>query len=533
MQRIIIDFEDLRAGDIVGGQFSADGVTIRSASAEHPPMVFDSDNPTGGDRDLATDENGNILILSEDGDRCDPDDNAGGGTFVFEFDAPVHVERLDVIDIEGAGNEVRLFDADGVLIAKLPLPVTGNGGVGTLEIDVDGVARMDVVMTGSGAIDNVGYRLPDPDGIVSGTEGDDLIDRGYDGDSDGDRVDNGDAILLGHGPHDDMIEAGAGHDTVHSGAGADRVDAGSGDDTVYGGRGDDVLDGGTGEDTIRGNQGDDTIIGGAGADTLIGGRGSDTFIGGTRGDVVRGGEDRDGSDIDVLNLSDVDYERIEYTSDDRESGRVIFSDGSDLVFTGIEKITHCFTPGARIATSRGERRIEDLREGDKIVTRDNGLQEIRWIGSTRVERLDLEAKAHLRPILIKAGALGGGLPERDMMVSPNHRMLMQGADIQLYFQDDEVLVAAKHLIGERGIRRVSTPAINYIHFMFDRHEVVLSDGAWTESFQPGTQTLEAMGSEQQQEIYELFPELATDEGRESYCAARQLLRGYEAELLLG
>ncbi len=533
MQRVVIDFEDLKTGDIVGQQFRSDGVTISSSSTNHPPMIFDSDNPTGGDRDLATDNNGHILILSEDGDRCDPDDNAGGGTLLFDFDAPVRVESLDFIDIDGRGNALRLYDEDGNLIDTLPLPITGNGGVGTLNVGVDDVARMEVVMTGSGAIDNVDFVLPAPDGVVSGTDGDDVIDHDYDGDPEGDRVDHGDAILPGDGPDDDVIIAGAGDDTIRSGAGDDVVDAGSGDDMVRGGRGDDILDGGTGDDEIRGNQGDDTIIGGEGSDILVGGRGSDTFIGGNGGDIVRGGEDRDGSDIDVLDLSDVDYDRIEYTSDDRESGRVIFSDGSDLVFTGIEKITHCFTPGARIATSRGERRIEDLREGDKIVTRDNGLQEIRWIGSTRVERLDLKAKAHLRPILIKAGALGQGLPERDMMVSPNHRMLMQGADIQLYFQDDEVLVAAKHLIGERGIRRVSTPAINYIHFMFDRHEVVLSDGAWTESFQPGTQTLEAMGSEQQQEIYELFPELATDEGRESYCAARQLLRGYEAELLLG
>jgi hypothetical protein len=67
--------------------------------------------------------------------------------------------------------------------------------------------------------------------------------------------------------------------------------------------------------------------------------------------------------------------------------------------------------------------------------------------------------------------------------------------------------------------------------MFDQHEVILSDGAWTESFQPGDMTLGAMGDAQRQEILELFPELATREGLESYGAARRSLKRYEAKLL--
>ena len=72
----------------------------------------------------------------------------------------------------------------------------------------------------------------------------------------------------------------------------------------------------------------------------------------------------------------------------------------------------------------------------------------------------------------------------------------------------------------------------YIHFMFDRHEVVLSDGAWTESFQPGDYTLNGIGDAQRQEILELFPELATQDGIRDYAAARRSLKSYEARLLV-
>jgi hypothetical protein len=73
--------------------------------------------------------------------------------------------------------------------------------------------------------------------------------------------------------------------------------------------------------------------------------------------------------------------------------------------------------------------------------------------------------------------------------------------------------------------------ISYLHFMFDNHEVVLSDGAWTESFQPGDYTLQGIGNAQRNEILELFPELATAEGIKGYQAARRTLKAHEARLL--
>ncbi len=168
----------------------------------------------------------------------------------------------------------------------------------------------------------------------------------------------------------------------------------------------------------------------------------------------------------------------------------------------------CFTPGTAIATRNGERAVEALAVGDGVITRDNGIQEIRWAGKRALDYGQLAAAGHLRPVLIAKGSLGHGLPERDMLVSPNHRILVPSHRTMLPFAAHEVLVAAKHLVDNRLIRPVQALGVTYVHFMCDRHEVVLADGAWTESFQPGDYSLNGLGNAQRSEILELFPELA-------------------------
>jgi hypothetical protein len=199
---------------------------------------------------------------------------------------------------------------------------------------------------------------------------------------------------------------------------------------------------------------------------------------------------------------------------------------------GAEKDVPCFTPGTQIATPGGERAVEDLKAGDPVITRDNGIQEIRWVGRKDMTGTQLVKNPHLKPILIKAGALGNGLPERDMVVSPNHRVLVASDLTQLYFEEREVLAAAKHLVGSDGVHELDVMQTSYIHFMFDRHEVVLSNGCWTESFQPGDYSLKGIGNSQRNEIFELFPELATKPGLEGYQAARRALKKHEARLLV-
>jgi hypothetical protein len=194
-------------------------------------------------------------------------------------------------------------------------------------------------------------------------------------------------------------------------------------------------------------------------------------------------------------------------------------------------VTPCFTPGTLIATPRGEMPAETLKAGDKVVTRDNGIRPILWVGRNDLSWRDMQAKAHLKPVLIREGALGDGLPDRDMMVSPNHRILVSNQLTALHFDETEVLVAAKHLVSGLGMQSIDSFGTTYIHFLFDRHEILLSNGCWSESFQPDDYSLKGLGNAQRNEIHELFPELKTLKGPGRFGAARRILSRVEAMLV--
>lgn len=207
------------------------------------------------------------------------------------------------------------------------------------------------------------------------------------------------------------------------------------------------------------------------------------------------------------------------------------SDVGTQIVRHLTPIPMCFTPGTLIATPRGEKRIETLSVGDRIITRDNGLQQIRWIGTNTIPWQRLEAEQHLRPILIRAGALGDGLPEQDMLVSPNHRVLALAEQAVIEFSEPEVFVAAKHLVNHRGIKPVDTLGTTYINMMFDRHEAVLSNGVWSESFQLTDMSLSTVGNSQRIELVEIFPELIPLGKVDPMPAARKTIGKRAARLL--
>ncbi len=192
----------------------------------------------------------------------------------------------------------------------------------------------------------------------------------------------------------------------------------------------------------------------------------------------------------------------------------------------------CFTPGTQIATPQGLRSVEELQVGDKVLTRDNGVQKLCWTGRREISQAQLLESKHLRPVLIRKGALGKGLPDRDMAVSPNHKMLLQNERMALYFKENEAFVCARHLVNcVQGVSWMETAGVSYSHIMFEKHEVINANGAWTESFRPSTRALEAVGDVQRTEIFELFPELLGSEGRDAFSSARPNLQEFEAKLL--
>lgn len=190
----------------------------------------------------------------------------------------------------------------------------------------------------------------------------------------------------------------------------------------------------------------------------------------------------------------------------------------------------CFTTGTLIETANGALPIEELQAGDLVKTRDNGLQPILWIGSRKLSSEILEGKANLRPIRIRAGTLGENTPSSDLVVSPQHRILIRSKVARLMFGADEVLVAAKQLLEIDGIEVAQDlPEVEYWHFLFNRHEVVYSNGAETESLYTGPEAMKSVGPAAREEIFALFPELTM----ENYVAepARHLASGKQARKL--
>lgn len=176
--------------------------------------------------------------------------------------------------------------------------------------------------------------------------------------------------------------------------------------------------------------------------------------------------------------------------------------------TGITAVP-CFTTGTYITTLRGEKPVEALEPGDRVVTRDNGLQTVRRVVRRDFDYGQLAVVPHLQPVLVTTGAMGRDLPERDMLVSPGLRLLVSGDRLPIGPMSavgaGEALVAARVLSDMRTIRPCQVLGVSYIHVMLDRHEVLLANGVWAEAYQAADQSLGAVGNAQRTELGEIFP----------------------------
>ncbi|MEO0388547.1 MAG: Hint domain-containing protein [Pseudomonadota bacterium] len=191
----------------------------------------------------------------------------------------------------------------------------------------------------------------------------------------------------------------------------------------------------------------------------------------------------------------------------------------------------CFAAGTRLRTPQGERTVEDLVEGDAISTKDGGAQEIVWIGARRMTGARLYAMPELRPVRIRAGALGDEDPRGDLIVSPRHRVLVRGHVAQALFNSDEVLVAAEDLINDRSvIRDHGLQEVTYIHLLLPRHHLVWANGVETESFHPASTDLATIDDAQRRRLGVIIPGIEDDPQCYGAPARRELTRS-EAAIL--
>ena len=312
----------------------------------------------------------------------------------------------------------------------------------------------------------------------------------------------------------------------------------------------DSLDGGAGDDSIEGMEGNDTIRGGAGDDTLSGGAGDDVFqlSDGELGNDVITDFDISDSDsngftndqFDVSGLTDLDGNPVNawdvVVADDGAGNALLtFPNGETLVLVGVDPASvtgaqalnsigiPCFTAGTMIRTPKGEVPVETLKAGDKVFTKDNGIQELRWVGQRVLGPRDLLSQPEHKPILIPTGVMDNYAP---LLVSPLHGMLAQRSDT-----GEEVFVRAKHLAEAAGPVRVAKgkKSVTYVHLMLDQHQVLFANGAASESFYPGEFALELYPLHEILKIRALVPGLGVQPVEDCYGpTARPFLKRKDA-----
>ncbi|MDG3041891.1 Hint domain-containing protein [Roseicyclus marinus] len=530
-----LEFREVTSTADANGPF-IDNVSLRTQAG-----LSSNDTLSGGaGDDVILGEGGNDLLSGDDGNDSlsggDGDDTLLGGEGNDTLVAGNNTGAGDSLS-GGAGNDY-LIDTTG--------NATLDGGTGS---DTFEVGYGNATIIGGEDVDGTDVDLLDF------SVADDAVNVLFDGsesgsytDSDGDTGEFSEIERLRLTNQADTVDATA------DGAGV-TLDGLGGDDILTGGSGDDSIDGGADDDSIAGGLGNDTLIGGSGADTLTGGAGPDVFVVDDGGDIItdfdtstgiEGGGTPDQTDNDFVDLSayynettlaawnaanpgntylrPIDWLRADHADDGAlaEVGglQIRGADGqpvnaNQLYFENTGVI--CFASGTRIATPRGEIAVEDLAVGDLVTTLDQGARPLVWTGATA---RDWSRAPHPeKPILLKAGCLGPGRPERDLIVSPQHRVLLAAPG-----EAGGILVPAKSLLGQPGVRQMGgCRSVVYHHIMLDRHHVLISNGVLTESFYPGTMALRMMAPDQSAAARALLSRVTDGKGLSGYPAARPIL----------
>jgi autotransporter passenger strand-loop-strand repeat protein len=142
--------------------------------------------------------------------------------------------------------------------------------------------------------------------------------------------------------------------------------------------------------------------------------------------------------------------------------------GIDITVDG----TPCYCGGTAILTDKGERPVEALAIGDRLVTKSGAARPIKWIGRRSYSGVFARGKRDILPVTIRQGALDGVLPHRDLHVSPLHALFIDG-----------VLIPARALVnGVSIVQADRVERVDYFHLELETHDVIYAEGAAAESF---------------------------------------------------
>ncbi len=182
----------------------------------------------------------------------------------------------------------------------------------------------------------------------------------------------------------------------------------------------------------------------------------------------------------------------------------------------------CFAEDTLIETVDGPVPVQQIHAGQQVWTRDNGLQSVLWVGSTSVP-----ATGRFAPVVFAPNTLGN---PRELVVSQQHRMMIDASVAELLFGAPRALVAAKFLCGMEGVSIREGGYVSYWHIMFDQHQIVRSEGVLSESFFVNPNSIGALDHPQRAEILSLFPELRGNPDAYGPTAA-PILKPHEASVL--
>ena len=509
---------------------NSETLTIRAYDANNNLISFtvtEGSGVNGSDTDAVA---GNDTFQ---GPLFDTGDNSPTGSILVDIAGPVARIELDYTEANGSLTVTDVwFDEPGTGIAATGDDLLQGGADEDTFVVLDDFGN-DTIIGGEAITTGVNYDTID----LSGTTA--PLTVAFDGDKSGTITDGTNTITFSEierlilGPEADVVNAtadgagieivaGGGDDIVDGGTGNDIVDGGTGNDTISGGAGNDVLDGGTGDDTLTGGAGDDLFTYSGGSDTIT------DFNAGNTG-AINDGDTTNNDSIDLSDHYDTLFELwADQTDDgvlnqsnttDTKGNAVDYSDntefgpGGSITFTGATGDNNsftlettgvvCFTPETLILTESGERPIESLQPGDRIVTRDNGVQTLQWVARRTLNQDELKAAPKMLPIWIAPDLIGANAP---LLVSPQHGILVRPNGREV------TLVRAIHLARLHGGKaRIAKGkrSVTYIHLMFDAHQIVFANGAPSESFYPGPMAMKALAKPVSEELRVIFPSLFT------------------------
>ncbi len=165
--------------------------------------------------------------------------------------------------------------------------------------------------------------------------------------------------------------------------------------------------------------------------------------------------------------------------------------------------------GANLRTPCGLRRVELVRPGDLIVTRDNGLQPVRMVWKREITSAQMAARPDLAPIRLKPRAIGPMMPQKDLCLAPDHRVLVPGYRLAGHDQRESCLIEARELAGSSDAAYVDRcgDRVNCYTVIFDSHQIFCVNGLPVESFLPTAGALATLSADFRDAIVRRFPQL--------------------------